>query len=387
MAKRANGEGTLRQRKDGVWEYRVSVEGRASQLSFYSKDADGRGAKKKYREWLKESGGRAVERVETVSSWAQRWLKLKKANVVFGTYANYKHFTETYILPAIGGLKLSAVRPYHIAAIYADEKVAGLSNSSKNEIRICLNGIFKSAKRNRLCMENPAEDETFSRTQSKPPQIFTLEHVRAILAFAPSHKWGSYAQAALLTGLRTEELCGLIWSDLFLPSDLDSETPYARIHQVIAKEDNSGDQNLLPPDKTGKTKRCRSYGLRDQTKSKRERLVVLTAEGVSVFRQLPKQGIFVFPGLKGAAYLTPPQFAARWTAVLKSLNQTLPPEQQVPLLSPHKARHTYATHLLSGGADIRSVQKQLGHSRITTTEIYTHIDLDTQKANVTKLAY
>ena len=47
MAKRANGEGTLRQRKDGVWEYRVSVEGRASQLSFYSKDADGRGAKKK----------------------------------------------------------------------------------------------------------------------------------------------------------------------------------------------------------------------------------------------------------------------------------------------------------------------------------------------------
>ena len=385
--KKANGEGTLRQRKDGTWEYRVSVEGRKSQLSFYSKDADGRGAKKKYRLWLQQTGGRTVERVETVAGWAQRWLQLKKAGVVFGTYANYKHFTETYILPAIGGLKLEAVRPYHIAAIYADDRVRELSNSSKNEIRICLNGIFKSAKKNRLCMENPAEDETFSRTQSKPPQVFTLDHVKAILAFAPSHRWGPYAQAALLTGLRTEELCGLIWSDLYLPRDIDAQVPYARIHQVIAKVDNSGGENLLPLDKTEKQKRRRRYELRAQTKGKRERRVVLTREGWELFRSLPKQGIFVFPGLNGAPYLTPPQFAARWKAVLTALNQTLPPGEQVPLLSPHKARHTYATHLLSSGANIRAVQEQLGHTRITTTEIYTHIDLAVQQANISKLAY
>lgn len=377
--KNPNGEGSLRQRSDGRWEFRVKVEGRSTPLSFYSKDKDGRGAKKKYRDWLKATGGEAVESIQTVQKWAATWLGVnKKGRVAPKTYENYEYYINKFIIPQIGRMKLDSVRPVHIESIFAS--AASLSHSARNEIKVCLNGIFKSARKNRLCKTNPAEDITLQRDPDKPPKVHTRDEVRTILGYASSHKWGSYVELALYTGLRTEELCGLMWADV----DLDNGT--LKICRVIAEVENTDDDAIMKPDKNKKMKKKRKYEVIDTTKGKRDRIVVLNAQGVSALRLIKKSSLYVLPGPDGS-FLRPPLFASRYAAVLRDLNATLPPENQVQKLSPHKARHTYASFLLEGGANIRAVQDQLGHAKLSTTQIYTHVDLEARKSNVTKLAY
>ena len=105
-------------------------------------------------------------------------------------------------------------------------------------------------------------------------------------------------------------------------------------------------------------------------KGARERLVPLSDRARSAVaewaRHVPRDSLFLFPS--GRGHLS----RVRLHQLIKDLAASagIPPDR----ISPHVLRHAFATHLLEGGADLRSVQMLLGHADIATTQIYTHVD-------------
>ncbi len=86
----------------------------------------------------------------------------------------------------------------------------------------------------------------------------------------------------------------------------------------------------------------------------------------------PKSGDFVF--LSRTA--RPMNRVDIWRIVKKYARRAQMPEK----MTVHTLRHCFATHLLTGGADLRSLQEMLGHVDISTTQIYTHVDFDRLKS-------
>ncbi len=115
-------------------------------------------------------------------------------------------------------------------------------------------------------------------------------------------------------------------------------------------------------------------------KGKKERMVPIGEHALQAIEQywrglerMPESAEAVFWADKSSARPVAP------AAIQKRLKTYLVRVGLDPALTPHKLRHSYATHLLDRGADLRSVQELLGHAHLVTTQVYTHVTLDRLK--------
>ncbi len=108
-----------------------------------------------------------------------------------------------------------------------------------------------------------------------------------------------------------------------------------------------------------------------------QKFIKMYVEGYRVHMNIkPGQESFVFLNRRGAQLTRVMIFT-----IIKNLAKTAGIQKNI---SPHTFRHSFATHLIEGGADLRAVQEMLGHESITTTEIYTHLDRDYLRQVITE---
>lgn len=197
--------------------------------------------------------------------------------------------------------------------------------------------------------DNPSELLDGPKIGFKIPEVLTIEEIDAIISAVDlSKKEGQRNRAILETlyscGLRVSELCNLKLSELYFD-------------EGFIKVEGKGSKQRLVPISPRAIKEIK-YWLVDRNHGKIkegfEDYVFLARWGNSISR------IMVFHLVKELA---------EKAGVTKNI-------------SPHTFRHSFATHLLEGGANLRAIQCMLGHESIATTEIYTHIDRNMLRSEI-----
>lgn len=189
---------------------------------------------------------------------------------------------------------------------------------------------------------DPSANLSVEKPWMKVPEVLTPDEVEAILVQTDTSKDGGLRDRSLLeflyaTGVRVSELINIRCADLFWQEEMVC---------VFGK----GRKERLVPVGESALYWCQRYA-----KEARARLAALGASRDILFlnrfgKKLSRQSVWnIMQKYSHSAGITKP-------------------------IGPHTFRHSFATHLIEGGADLRAVQEMLGHADITTTQIYTHLD-------------
>jgi integrase/recombinase XerC len=247
---------------------------------------------------------------------------------------------EEYFAPAEGSAAaISSLSPVQLRGYVAALHEAGYAKSSVARRLASLRSFFRFAQREGLASSNPAKPLRNPRRERKLPHFLSNEELGKLLTAPPAHEPLGLRDRAILetmysAGLRVSELVGINREDLDLEGGL----------------------------------------VRVRGKGKRERLAPLGSFALRALNRWLK-----YRNTQADRARTAPVFVNKFGTRLTTRSVARMLEKYLKLTgldlrtSPHTLRHSFATHLLDRGADIRSVQELLGHKSLVTTQIYTHV--------------
>ena len=232
----------------------------------------------------------------------------------------------------------------HLQQYLSALRQRGLNESSVARHRASLRGWFRFLLLDRLRENDPAEGLASPLRSRRLPKSLSINEMQALLGggetaagLRPALRLRDRAlmELAYASGLRVSELATLRLENL------DLELGLARVR-------GKGDKERLTP-----VGRAALAALRDYLEQARPRLPG------------GRRSLYLFPGAGGG----PLSRQAIWRR-MRAGGRRAGLRRNV---SPHMLRHSFATHLLEGGADLRSLQTMLGHADISTTQMYTHV--------------
>jgi integrase/recombinase XerD len=255
-------------------------------------------------------------------------------------------------------LNFASLKDQDISSIIGDLSSAGLGTSSINRFLSSLKGFYKYCV-TEYPIENPMSDINQFKIARKLPKALSVQEIANLIESTnnPGNPVSLRDRAILEilygTGARVTELVGIDINDIARDS-LDGE------EITILKLRGKGSKERLVPLGKFAIEAIENYLVRLRPgllakSSQNNRALFLNSRGTRLTRQ------------------------SAWSTVLKAASAT----GLEGRVSPHVFRHSYATHLLDGGADIRVVQELLGHASATTTQIYTLVTIDKVRESYT----
>ena len=251
----------------------------------------------------------------------------------------------------LAGKSFISVNSKHIQDYFSDRQKNNIGSSTQARILTCLHSFYQYLLANQLITKDPTEQFSHPKLEKKLPVFLNIQEVEKLLEAPSSSSLFGQRDRAMLEllyscGLRVSELINLSYHNINLKEE------FIRIHGKGNKE------RVLPMGEM-----AIDYLMKYETNAR----PMLLKNG---------QSDSYFLSNRGSA-----MSRQNFFYIIKAYANQVGIDKP---LSPHSLRHAFATHLVQKGADLRSVQLMLGHSDISSTQLYTHIQNAQLKAQHAK---